>query len=99
MTNSTINIDIDALTEDFKVHCKVIKLGYEYTSQRSDPAIEFSSGFCDSDFKMKIGGTVYEISTHFDPEGSQCVLQQFRDLILSEDLLENRIIAENAKAR
>ena len=30
MTNSTINIDIDALTEDFKVHCKVIKLGYEY---------------------------------------------------------------------
>lgn len=40
-----------------------------------------------------------DISTHFDPEGSQCVLQQFRDLILSEDLLENRIIAENAKAR
>ena len=71
----------------------------ENTSQRSDPAIEFSSGFCDSDFKMKIGGTVYEISTHFDPKGSRCVLQQFRDLILSEDLLENRIIAESAKAR
>ena len=30
MTNSTINIDIDTLTEDFKAHCKVIKLGYEY---------------------------------------------------------------------
>ena len=30
MTNNIINIDIDALTEDFKVHCKVIKLGYEY---------------------------------------------------------------------
>ncbi len=71
----------------------------ENTSQKSSPAIEFSSGFCDSDFKMKIGGAVYEISTHFDPEGSRCVLQQFRDLILSEDLLENRIIAENAKAR
>ena len=26
MTNNTINIDIDALTEDFKAHCKVIKL-------------------------------------------------------------------------
>jgi len=39
------------------------------------------------------------VSTHFDPEGSRCVLQQFRDLILSEDLLENRIIAENAKAQ
>lgn len=42
---------------------------------------------------------VYEVSTHFDPEGSRCVLQQFRDLILSEELLENRIIAENAKAQ
>ena len=30
MTNNTINIDIDALTEDFKAHCKIIKLGYEY---------------------------------------------------------------------
>ena len=27
MTNDTINIDIDALTEDFKAHCKVIKRG------------------------------------------------------------------------
>ena len=71
----------------------------ENTSQKNDAAIEFSSGFCDSDFKMKIGGTVYKISTHFDPEGSRCVLQQFRDLILSKDLLENRIIAESAKAR
>ncbi len=71
----------------------------ENTSQKNDPAIEFSSGFCNSDFKMKIGGTIYEVSTHFNPEGNQCVLQQFRDLILSEDLLENRIIAENAKAR
>ena len=71
----------------------------ENTSHKSNPAIEFSSGCCDSDFKMKSGGTVYESSTHFDPKGSRCVLQQFRDLILSEDLLENRIIAESAKAR
>ena len=71
----------------------------ENTSQKRNPAIEFSYDFSDNDFKMKIGGTVYEVSTHFDPEGSRCVLQQFRDLILSEDLLENHIIAENAKAR
>lgn len=71
----------------------------ENTLQKNDAAIEFSSGFCNSDFKMKIGGTVYEVSTHFNPEGNRCVLQQFRDLILSEDLLENRIIAEIAKAR
>lgn len=31
----------------------------ENTSQKNDPAIEFSSGFCNSDFKMKIGGTIY----------------------------------------
>lgn len=71
----------------------------ENTSQKNDPAIEFSSGFRNSDFKMKIGGTIYVVSTHFNPEGNQCVLQQFRDLILSEDLLENRIIAEDAQAR
>lgn len=29
----------------------------ENTSQKSSPAIEFSSGFCDSDFKMKIRTT------------------------------------------
>lgn len=66
---------------------------------KNDAISAFPSGFCNSAFKMKIGGTVYEVSTHFDPEGSRCVLQQFRDLILSEDLLENRIIAESAKAR
>ena len=26
----------------------------ENTSHKSNPAIEFSSGFCDSDFKMKM---------------------------------------------
>lgn len=63
------------------------------TPKKENAAIELFSGFGNSDFRMKIGGTVYEVSTHFDPEGSRCVLQQFRDLILSEDLLENRIIA------
>ena len=66
---------------------------------KNDAVNGFPSDFCNGAFKMKIGGTVYEVSTHFDPEGSRCVLQQFRDLILSVDLLENRIIAENAKAR
>lgn len=69
------------------------------TPKKENAAIELFSGFGNSDFRMKIGGTVYEVSTHFDPEGSRCVLQQFRDLILSEELLENRIIAENAKAQ
>ena len=38
-------------------------------------------------FSMKIGGTVFGVTTHFNAEGRQTVLQQFRDLILSEHLV------------
>lgn len=38
-------------------------------------------------FDMKIGGTVYEVSTHFSENGKQSVLQQFRDLLLSQKLI------------
>lgn len=37
-------------------------------------------------FSMKIGGTVFDVSTHFNTDGRQSILQQFRDLILSENL-------------
>ena len=39
------------------------------------------------DFTMKIGGTVYDVSTHFSTDGKQSVLQQFRDLLLSQKLI------------
>ena len=38
----------------------------------------------ESTFKVKIGGTVYEVTTHFNESGKQSVLQQFRDLLLSQ---------------
>ena len=38
-------------------------------------------------FSVKIGGTVFDVTTHFNAEGRQTVLQQFRDLILSEHLV------------
>ncbi|MBQ8029194.1 MAG: transposon-encoded TnpW family protein [Clostridia bacterium] len=38
-------------------------------------------------FQMKIGGTTYEVSTHFNPKGRQCIFEQFKELILSENLL------------
>ena len=41
----------------------------------------------DTTFDMKIGGTVYEVSTHFSEDGKQSVLQQFRDLLLSQKLM------------
>ena len=38
-------------------------------------------------YTMKIGGTVYEVSTNFITDGKQSVLQQFRDLLLSQKLI------------
>lgn len=43
--------------------------------------------FGEDNFKMKIGGTTYEVSTHFNPKGRQCVMEQFKELILSEKLI------------
>lgn len=34
---------------------------------------------------MVIGGTRYEVSCHFDPEGSRSIWDQFRDLILMQE--------------
>lgn len=39
------------------------------------------------DFTTKIGGTVYEVATHFSEDGRQSVLQQFRDLLISQKLI------------
>ena len=36
----------------------------------------------DDSFSMRIGGTFYEVSTHFDPNGKQTVLEQFEQLLL-----------------
>jgi hypothetical protein len=32
-------------------------------------------------FTMKIGGTTYEVTTHFSTDGKQSVLQQFMELL------------------
>ena len=36
-------------------------------------------------FSLKIGGTYYNVSTHFNPKGNQSVLDQFKALILADD--------------
>lgn len=38
----------------------------------------------ENEFSLKIGGTTYEVSTHFSKKGKQSVLEQFKELILSE---------------
>ena len=35
-------------------------------------------------FEMKFGGTTYVVSTHFDAEGRQSVLEQFMALLLQK---------------
>lgn len=41
----------------------------------------------ENEFSMKIGGTTYEVNTHFSNDGKQSVLEQFKELILSEKLI------------
>lgn len=59
-------------------------------ASRSDEAVADRSKtrrFGEDTFQMKIGGTTYEVSTHFNPKGRQCIFEQFKELILAEKLL------------
>lgn len=40
----------------------------------------------EGEFEMKIGGTTYAVSTHFDSEGKQSVLKQFMTLLLQQNI-------------
>ena len=43
--------------------------------------------FGEDNFTVKIGGTTYEVSTHFSTKGKETVLQQFKDLLIELDLV------------
>ena len=43
--------------------------------------------FGEDTFVKNIGGTTYEVSTHFNPDGRQSALEQFKQLILAERLI------------
>ena len=38
-------------------------------------------------FEWKIGGTTYEVNTHFSTKGRQSVLEQFMELIMNDHLI------------
>ena len=62
------------------------------SGKTTEPAELFSQMFGNPDnvsFQIKEGNKVYEVTTHFNREGKQCVWQQFKELILAENLLEN----------
>ena len=48
----------------------------------------FFEGSSTESFSMKLGGTIYDVTTHWNTEGSQTVLQQFKELLLSHRTLE-----------
>ena len=41
----------------------------------------------DTAFITKIGNTTYEVSTHFNANGKETVLEQFKDLLLELNLV------------
>ena len=47
--------------------------------------INFLKNNVDSHFYMKICGTVYDVTTHYDPKWRQCVLKQFKELLLQRE--------------
>ena len=54
------------------------------TRIESGKLVRFSG---ENEFSLKIGGTTYEVNTHFSKKGKQSVLKQFKELILSEKLI------------
>ena len=54
------------------------------TRIESGKLVRFSG---ENEFSLKIGGTTYKVNTHFSKKGSQSVLEQFKELILSEKLV------------
>lgn len=37
-------------------------------------------------FKVTIGRSTYEVTTHFNPAGKQSVLEQFKELLIQKEL-------------
>ena len=48
--------------------------------------VEKLRNFGEGTFIKNIGGTTYEVSTHYNPNGRETALNQFKKLILSERL-------------
>lgn len=65
------------LTQALTPRCPDIRI-------ESGKLVRFSG---ENKFSLKIGGTTYEVSTHFSSKGKQSVLEQFKELILSENLI------------
>ncbi len=83
--NAVYMLPPEPIDENEKIH-----LSQEILPRSPDIRIEsrklvrFSG---ENEFSLKIGGTTYEVNTHFSKKGKQSVLEQFKELILSENLI------------
>ena len=66
-----------SLTQALMPRCTDIRI-------ESGKLVRFSG---ENEFSLKIGGTTFDVSTHFSNTGRQSVLEQFKNLILSEQLI------------
>ena len=46
-------------------------------------------------FQKEIGGTIYEVSSCFNPNGRESLFQQFLKLILSQEIDEQRLTSNH----
>ena len=65
------------LSQEILPRCPEIRI-------ESGKLVRFSG---ENEFSLIIGGTTYEVNTHFSKKGKQSVLEQFKELILSEKLV------------
>ncbi len=61
------------------------------TPKNENQTVSFSSlipdGITEAPDVLHIGNTVYEVHTHFNPQGRQSVLEQFQKLLLANNNL------------
>ncbi len=76
----TRNIPVDHVPASVEANC---------SEETFLPAQDYSSyrRYGEDSFEVQIGGTTYEVSTHFSKTGRQSVMEQFKKLILSEQLI------------
>ena len=54
--------------------------------EKANKCVEKLRNFGEGTFIKNIGGTTYDVSTHYNPNGRETALNQFKKLILSERL-------------
>ena len=55
-----------------------------FDDEKWDKMIKTPMEYKGSNFSMKIGGTVYDVTTHFNPNGRESVIMQLFNCLMSK---------------